>query len=67
LTIFVDASALVAIVAEEPGYGVLTDEIALDGKPIWSAISRWETVRALARIKGLSVGDADRGDCFAYA
>jgi ribonuclease VapC len=60
LTIFVDASALVAIVAEEPGYGVLTDEISLDGKPIWSAISRWETVRALARIKGLSVGDADR-------
>lgn len=55
-----DASALVAIVAREPGYIDLASRITEDGKPIWSVISRWETVRALCRLQRLGIEEAGK-------
>ena len=59
MTIFVDASALVAIIAGEPERLTLLDVmIANDAEPIWSAMSCWETVSALRSSGKLPVGTA---------
>lgn len=60
MTLFVDASALVAIIAQEDGYEALSDRIVADGQPLWSAISRWETIRALARLLGMPMDQAEQ-------
>lgn len=60
MTLFVDASALVAIATQEDGYQQLADRIAEDGSPLWSAISRWEAVRAVARQRELTIEEAGR-------
>jgi ribonuclease VapC len=49
MTLFVDASALVAIVAGEPGGDALAIRIRDDDDPLWSAMTEWETVTALCR------------------
>lgn len=59
MIVFVDASALVAIISEETGYEKLAGLIARADKALWSAISRWETVRAVTRIKRQSVLEAE--------
>jgi len=47
--LFIDASALVAILAEEPEGPAFTAAIRDDGMPMWSAMSCWETVSSLRR------------------
>lgn len=49
MTLFVDASALVAIIADEPGSNILSQRINDDDDPLWSAMTEWETVTALCR------------------
>lgn len=66
MTLFVDASALVAILLQEPdGEDLL--KIARDsGDVIWSAMSCWETVLAVSTRRGLSFAVA-RDDVEAFA
>jgi len=47
LTLFVDASALVAIICEEPDGDILAKTLRDDATPLWSAMSCWETVSSL--------------------
>lgn len=49
MTLFVDASALVAIIAGEPGSVAFSQRINDDDDPLWSAMTEWETVTALCR------------------
>lgn len=55
-----DASALVAMIVEEPGYRELVKQIIDDGRPIWSPVSRWETVRAISRLRNEPEEEADQ-------
>ncbi|MER2264943.1 type II toxin-antitoxin system VapC family toxin [Methylobacterium oxalidis] len=55
---FVDASALVAILTDESARDALLDRIDRDAGPITSALAIFETVAALARKKAQSVTDA---------
>lgn len=59
MIVFVDASALVAVIAQEEGYEELARIIADADRPLWSPISRWETIRAIARSKGKSIPEAE--------
>jgi ribonuclease VapC len=58
LTIFVDASALIAIVAGEPAAGTLADILESDRDRLCSAISVWETIAGLCRSHMFSVPSA---------
>nr|WP_242192694.1 type II toxin-antitoxin system VapC family toxin [Sphingomonas hankookensis] len=49
MTLFVDASALVAMIAGEPDSGALISRLMDDPDPLWSAMTEWETVLALCR------------------
>lgn len=53
MTIFIDASALVAIITDEPESDSFVDTVAADGDPIWSAMSCWESVLAVRRRRGV--------------
>lgn len=50
--IFLDASALVAIIAREPDADALSDMLDTGGTCIHSAITSWETAAALCRSYG---------------
>ncbi|OAN64798.1 type II toxin-antitoxin system VapC family toxin [Sphingomonas sp. TDK1] len=55
MTLFVDASAMVAIIAEEPERDRLVVE-AVEGAPaLWSAMAAWETVAALSRSREMNI------------
>ncbi len=56
--IFVDASAFVAIIAREPGYGSLALALEAEESLVCSAVSIWETVAALVRSHRYSVASA---------
>lgn len=58
MTLFVDASAAVAILALEPDHSIYADRLQSDQQRIWSSIARWETFRALCRADNATVGDA---------
>lgn len=47
MTLFVDASALVAVIMAEPEQEDFMLRIAADPDPIWSAMSCWEAISAL--------------------
>jgi ribonuclease VapC len=47
--LFADASALIAIIADEPGAAELADKIEAERMRLCSAISVWETVAGLCR------------------
>lgn len=47
MTLFVDASALIAIIADEPECEAFTIAVRKDRAPLWSAMSCWETVSGL--------------------
>jgi len=49
LTLFVDASALVAMIVGEPDGEALMGRLMDDPDPLWSAMTEWETVLALCR------------------
>lgn len=44
---FVDASALVAIIEDEPGGIAFIDDLERDHRKLWSALASWEAVSAL--------------------
>lgn len=58
LTVFVDASAMVAFIAGEPERPVIAALIASDPDPLWSAMTCWEAVAALCNSYSLTVEDA---------
>lgn len=60
MTLFVDASALVAIIAPEPERDALVARIIEDGSGLWSAMSGWETVSALRHSHQFSIEAARR-------
>jgi ribonuclease VapC len=47
LTLFVDASALVAMIADEPERETFIARVEQNGGAFWSAMSCWETVSSL--------------------
>lgn len=55
MTIFADASALIAIIAGEDGADALADELEADQQCLCSALSVWETMAGLCRSYAFSV------------
>jgi len=60
VTLFVDASALVAMIAGEPEQESLAIQVRDDTDPLWSAMTEWEAVAALCRSYGYPLEDARR-------
>jgi ribonuclease VapC len=58
VTIFVDASALIAIIAAEPDAIALADRLQDDRHRLCSALSAWETVAGLCRSYSFTVEGA---------
>jgi ribonuclease VapC len=58
LTLFVDASAAVAILSLEPDCAPLIRRLQSDPARIWSAVARWETFRAVSRADGITGAEA---------
>lgn len=58
--LFVDASALVAIIVGEPDRDELLERLALDEHGLWSAMSCWETVSSLRRARDIPPAAARR-------
>jgi ribonuclease VapC len=58
LTLFVDASAMVAFIAGEAEREIVAAEIASDPDPLWSAMACWEAVSALRNSYELTVDEA---------
>ncbi len=57
---FVDASALIALIAQEPGHREIARHLGAAVAPITSGIAIFEATLALRRIDGGSVADAER-------
>ncbi len=60
MTLFVDASALVAVIAGEPDSASLSRQIGDDDDPLWSAMTEWESVTALCRSHNYPIDTARR-------
>lgn len=60
MTLFVDASALVAMIAGEPQGDDFLKQVQDDRDPLCSAITCWEATTALCRSYGFAVADARR-------
>lgn len=60
MTLFVDASALVAMIVPEEEGEALVARLVHDGAGLWSAMSGWETVSALRNSYRLTIEDARR-------
>lgn len=58
MTLFVDASAMVAMIAGESDGETLAKVMRADGDPLWSALSCWESTLALRRVKEVSLEEA---------
>ncbi len=56
---FVDASAIVAILAEEPGYVTLRDRLEGVATPLTSGLAVFEATLALSRLRSVSVSVAE--------
>lgn len=56
--IFCDASALIAIIADETDADRLTDLLETDDQRLYSALSAWETVAGLSHRYELGIDDA---------
>ena len=65
--IFVDASALVAVLAREPGYSEFITVLKGEDRRFYSAMSQWEAIAALCRSHGfaLEMARSTVGDFFA--
>jgi len=57
---FIDTSAVVAVLADEPGADRFIDRLAQDGEKITAPHVRLECSMILARVLGLEVEDAER-------
>lgn len=60
MTLFVDASAAVAILALEEDHAGLVEQLQNATSRIWSAIARWETFRGLSRAYYADQQEAER-------
>lgn len=60
MKLFIDASALVAILFTEPGFEVLSDAASAADQLFTSGLARWETVRAMTRTNEMSPSIATR-------
>lgn len=60
MSLFVDASALVAIIGRETEREDFVDALRRDGDPLWSPMSCWETVSSLRRSYDMTVEAARR-------
>lgn len=58
MTLFVDASALVAVIKNEPERDAMATRLTLEPSLLWSAMTCWETVLALCRSCDRQVADA---------
>lgn len=58
MTLFVDASALVAFIAEEPEQAMVAAAVASDPDPLWSVMTCWEAVSALKNSYDLTIDEA---------
>ena len=58
MTVFVDASALIAIIAAEPDAEILADILQGEPSRLCSALSVWETIAGLCRSYRLAVPEA---------
>ena len=58
MTTFIDASALVAMIAREPEARSLGNRLAVEPHRLTSALAIWEAVRAVARVRGVPFGEA---------
>jgi len=58
MTIFVDASALVAFIAGETERPTIAASVASDPDPLWSAMTSWEAVIALKNSYHLTIEEA---------
>ncbi len=58
MTIFVDASALIAIITGEDEADALADRLEMDDERLCSTLSVWETVAGLCRSYSFSVPTA---------
>ncbi len=66
MTLFLDASAVVAMLAEEPDALDLADRLENHDVLLWSAMVRWEAAAALSRIRSYDPLQACRDlDAFA--
>ncbi|WP_294307068.1 type II toxin-antitoxin system VapC family toxin [uncultured Sphingomonas sp.] len=55
MTLFVDASALVAIILKEPDVDMLADRLERHENRLTSAVALWETMAAVRRARDTSV------------
>lgn len=58
MTIFVDASALVAIVNDESEADAFADAIEEHNDRCYCAVGAWEATRAIARVRGVTMQEA---------
>ncbi len=58
MTIFADASALIAIITGEPGADALANTLDTDPRRLCSALSVWETMAGLCRSYTFSIPTA---------
>ena len=58
MTLFVDASALVAVIAFEPERDAFIEAVEARGRPLWSPMSCWETVSSLCSSYELAFEEA---------
>jgi ribonuclease VapC len=58
LTIFVDASAMIAMMVGEGDADELADLLGADGQRLYSAVSVWETIAGLCRTHVFSIPSA---------
>ena len=66
MTLFVDASAFVAMIAGEDGGTACVAAIDADADPIWSAMACWETICAVHKSSDVTF-EAARADVEAAA
>jgi ribonuclease VapC len=60
VTLFVDASAIVALMENEPGAGALAEAFDSHNDRLFSSLSHWEAARAIARKRDIPVTVAHR-------
>lgn len=58
MTLFVDASAIVAMIAREPEAGSFAERLGYPDTSHTSPIALWEAVRAVERVRGVDVAEA---------
>lgn len=60
MDVFVDASAIVAMIAREPEAKTFADRLSRERGRCTSPIAVWEAVRGVARVRGVELDEAQR-------